>query len=122
MDTKKTLIVGASTNADRFSYKAAKRLKENNHPIVLFGNKQGEVAGETITNELPSSIEGLDTITMYLSPENQSEMTDKLIALKPKRIIFNPGTENPSFMEKAQKNNIQVIANCTLVMLSTDSY
>lgn len=122
MENKKTLIVGASTNPSRFSFKAAQRLKENHHSIVLFGIKEGNVAGEKIQQTIPDQIPDLHTITMYLSPEKQAQYQKQLIALKPKRIVFNPGTENPEFMEEAQKNAIQVVPNCTLVMLSKDIY
>jgi predicted CoA-binding protein len=118
---KKTLILGASTNPERYSYIAAHRLTEKQHDIVPVGIKKGEVAGKQIINNKTIQ-EGIDTITLYLSPENQVEWYDYILKTKPKRIIFNPGTENDDLIAKAKNNGIEPIEACTLVMLSVGNY
>ena len=118
---KKTLILGASTNPSRYAYLAAERLVANGHPIVNVGIKSGEVAGVPI--EKPELIHSdLDTITLYLSPKNQVEYYDYIIKSKPKRIIFNPGTENHELESLAEASGIGTTEACTLVLLSTGQY
>ncbi len=120
---KKTLIVGATTNPARYAYIAASMLKEYGHPIVPIGIKKGEVFGEPILNirEKPA-IRDIDIITLYIGPQHQPEWYDYLISLKPKRIIFNPGTENVEFEKMAENDGIEVLEACTLVLLRTNQY
>jgi len=118
---KKTLILGASTNPSRYSNLAAQRLVAKGHPIVNVGLKAGEVAGVAI--EKPELIHtDLDTITLYLGPQNQPEYYDYILKSKPKRIIFNPGTENSELEELAEAQGIECTEACTLVLLSTGQY
>lgn len=118
---KKTLILGASPNPSRYANLAAHRLVAHGHPIINVGIKQGEVAGVPI--EKPEQIHtDLDTITLYLGPQNQPEYYDYIIKSKPKRLIFNPGTENPELEELAEANGIETTEACTLVLLSTGQY
>jgi len=119
---KKTLVIGASPNPDRYAYKAARLLTQYGHSIELFGKHKGEIDGKVIQNSFPEHIDDLDSVTLYVNPFNQEELEDKIIALKPKRIIFNPGTENPGFEEKAQEAGIQTEEACTLVLLHTGQY
>ncbi|MCE2733004.1 MAG: CoA-binding protein [Chryseotalea sp.] len=120
---KKTLVLGASTNPDRYAYMAAHLLKENGHPVVPVGIKKGEVAGERILmlQEKPG-IKDVDTVTLYLGPSNQKEWYEYIISLKPKRILFNPGTENEELEQIAKNNNIETEQACTLVLLRTNQY
>lgn len=117
----KTLIIGASTNPERYSYKAAERLLENDHKIELLGNKQATVFDHKIQTET-IGLQNIHTVTMYVSAKIQPEYYQKIIDLKPERVIFNPGTENPEFTEMLEDNNIKVEHACTLVLLATDSY
>lgn len=118
---KKTLILGASTNPDRYAYLAAQRLTQHGHPIVNVGIKSGEVAGVPIepAEKLHSDI---DTITLYIGAQNQPAYYDYILNTHPKRIIFNPGTENPELEAKAKEKGIETLEACTLVMLSTGQY
>lgn len=117
----KTLIIGASANPDRYAYRAAQRLKSNGHPIVLLGIKEGIVAGEKIqTKKLP--FEDIHTITLYINPKRQPDYYDYIISLKPKRVIFNPGTENEHFEALLSKHSIDFSEACTLVLLATGQY
>ncbi|WP_373513951.1 CoA-binding protein [Persicitalea sp.] len=118
---KKTLIIGASTNPARYAHSAALRLKRHGHDIVQLGLRQGEVAGEPIYTE-KEEFEAVDTVTLYVGPRHQPEYYSYVISLKPKRVIFNPGTENTAFSELLVKNNIEPVRACTLVMLSTGQY
>jgi predicted CoA-binding protein len=121
MNAKKTLVIGASTNTERYSYMATNRLLDAGHDVVLIGNRMGSIRENLIhTNAI--EIDNLDTITLYLNPKNQEKYYDYIISLKPKRIIFNPGTENIVLEEIAHKNGIQTMEACTLVMLSTGQY
>jgi|SRR5690554_3411920 len=120
---KKTAIIGASTNPGRYAYVAAGMLTEYGHPIVPIGIHPGEIYGEPILDfRKKPPVEDLDTMTLYLSPKNQKEWYDYLLSLNPKRIIFNPGTENQEFMDLAASQNIEIIKGCTLVMLRTNQY
>jgi predicted CoA-binding protein len=123
MKDKKTVIFGATENRTRYAYVAAEMFAERNIPFIPVGIKKGEVFGKKILDlkEKPE-IEGVHTITLYIGPQNQVEWYDYIISLKPKRIIFNPGTENPELMGLAEKNGIQVCRACNLVLLSTGQF
>lgn len=118
---KKTVILGATNDATRYAYKAANMLKKHGHPIVPVGQKRGEVAGEIIRNDQPLE-EEVDTVTMYVGTRNQKPLYDYILNLNPKRIIFNPGTENPELEQMAEEKGIETIEGCTLVMLSVGLY
>ena len=121
MTEKKTLVLGASDNPSRYSFLAMNRLKAHQHPVVAVGRKEAEVNGMQIHKQnIPE--EGIDTITLYLNPANQVEYYDYILGLKPKRIIFNPGTENNELMRKAREAGIEPVVACTLVMLATGQY
>lgn len=121
MSKKKTVVLGASSNPSRYSYLAIKKLQAHGHPVVAIGNRKGEVGGVNIaTEQLPET--DVDTVTLYLNPTNQEAYLDYIFELKPRRIIFNPGTENPELMAEARKNGIEPVEGCTLVMLGTGMY
>ena len=118
---KKTVVLGASANPARYSYLAMNRLKAHQHPIVAIGRRETEVAGIPIS-KAPVPEEGVDTVTLYLNPTHQKEYYDYIMDLQPKRIIFNPGTENPELMKMAREKGIEPVVACTLVMLATGQY
>lgn len=120
---KKTLVVGATANPGRYAFLAARMLSDYGHEFVPIGIKKETVLGREILNlrEKPP-LENIDTITLYIGPQNQPEWYDYLLSLKPKRIIFNPGTENEAFEKMAEDKNIEVVEGCTLVMLRTSQY
>lgn len=120
-DMKKTLVMGASTNPGRYSYKAIKMLQRYGHPVVAVGKKADELDGLKIEKE-HIEFDGIDTVTLYLNPMNQRQYYDYIIGLNPKRVIFNPGTENPELYTLLRQNNIEVEVGCTLVMLSVNHY
>jgi predicted CoA-binding protein len=121
MKNKKTLILGASANPARYSYMAMSRLTGHNHSVVAIGQKEGEVEGVKIqTKQVPFT--QVDTVTLYLNPQRQREYYNYIISLQPKRVIFNPGTENPELYQLLRANSIKVEIACTLVMLATNQY
>jgi predicted CoA-binding protein len=123
MNTEKpiTLVVGASKNPERYSYKAIRSLISNGYPVLAYGLRNENVDGIAIQTDLDFK-EAIHTITMYVGPDRQAEIIPKLLELKPQRIIFNPGTENPIFIEKAIQQGIKTELACTLVLLSTGQY
>ncbi len=122
-EMKKTVIVGASTNPSRYAYLAADMLTEYNHPIVPIGIKKGEVSGVQILDiRQKPEIADVDTITLYIGPPHQPEWYEYLLSLRPRRMIFNPGTENPAFEKMAETRGIEVLEACTLVLLRTNQY
>ena len=121
MKNKKTLVLGASTNPARYSFMAINSLVRHEHSVVAVGLKEGEVAGVKIqTKQIPFT--NIDTVTLYLNPQRQRDYYNYIVSMQPKRVIFNPGTENPEFYQLLRVNNIQVEVACTLVMLSTRQF
>ncbi|RFN57613.1 CoA-binding protein [Marixanthomonas ophiurae] len=118
---KKTLVLGASLKPSRYSNLAINRLVDNNHPVEAVGLREGEVAGIEITTE-KENFENIDTVTLYLNAKRQVEYYDYIVSLKPNRVIFNPGTENPKFYKLLKENNIEVDVACTLVLLASNQY
>ncbi|MCA5004250.1 CoA-binding protein [Sphingobacterium bovistauri] len=118
---KKTLILGASTNSARYSYLVANKLVRKGYPIINVGRKVGEVAGVAIepAEEIHTDI---DTITLYVGPRNQEPYYEYILKTKPKRVIFNPGAENPVLSAKLVEAGIEPVEACTLVMLNTGQY
>lgn len=121
MTPKKTLVIGASENPQRYSFLAVNKLLANNHLVAAIGKKAGRIKDVEIQTGTPV-IEQIDTVTLYLNPANQVPYYDYIMSLKPKRIIFNPGTENPALEALAEKNGIRTMEACTLVMLSTGQF
>ncbi|HEY4650559.1 MAG TPA: CoA-binding protein [Pontibacter sp.] len=119
---KKTVVLGATDNPTRYAYKAVQRLKENGHEVVPVGIKHSTVAGLPIITDKTQPVEDVDTVTLYVGPQNQPVWYDYIIGLKPKRIIFNPGTENNELEQLAEDNGIETLHHCTLVMLASSSY
>lgn len=118
---KKTLILGASTNTARYSYLVANKLVRKGHEIVNVGRKVGKVAGVEI--EPAEDIHNdIDTVTLYVGPKNQDVYYDYIIKTKPKRVIFNPGTENETLKQMLEAADIEPVEACTLVMLNTGQY
>ena len=118
---KKTLVLGASPNPIRFSHKAVKSLVRHGHDVIPIGIRNGDIMWQKIIIGKPN-VKDIDTVTLYLNPENQKDYYKYIIQLAPKRIIFNPGSENQELIELAMKNNIEVSIACTLIMLNTNKY
>lgn len=121
MDKNKTLVLGASLKPERYAYMAAQRLVQHGHPIRLIGQQKGLLAGEPIEQE-QKPFADIDTVTLYLAPANQVQYYDYILSLKPRRVVFNPGTENATFSARLQAAGVEAIEACTLVMLSIGKY
>ncbi len=121
MKNKKTLVLGATTKPERYAFKAITMLVDKGHSVLAIGQNQGEVAGIKIrTKTIP--LTNIDTVTLYLNPARQRDYYNYIIETKPKRVLFNPGTENPEFYQLLKSNNIKVEEACTLVLLTTNQY
>lgn len=121
MEQKKTLVIGASENPSRYSNMAIKNLQRHGHPIVAIGNKEGDVGDVHITKETPE-MDDIHTVTLYLNPTNQKPYYNYILSLNPKRVIFNPGTENDELIDALRKQGAQALEACTLVMLNTGQF
>lgn len=118
---KKTLVLGASLNPSRYSNFAMQKLIAHGHEVMAIGKKTGIISGIKVDTEM-LTLKDLDTVTLYLNPMNQKEFYNYIVSLKPKRVIFNPGTENPELYRILRENNISFESACTLVLLSTNQY
>ena len=118
---KKTLVVGATENRDRYANRVAHSLLQRGHAIELLGLREGTIEGHPIKTGQPD-LSDIDTVTMYVGPRNQPVFYDYIRQLKPRRVIFNPGAENPDFARQLRDDGIEPINACTLVMLSVGTY
>lgn len=118
---KNTLVVGASPNPDRYSFKATERLAAYGHKVFSFGIRKGAIGNNEIQLNWPNG-ESFHTVTLYMNPARQAKHIPAIISLRPKRVVFNPGTENPEFQAALDREGIEWIEACTLVMLSIGNY
>lgn len=118
---KKTLVLGASTKPSRYAFLAIEKLVEKGHSVLAIGQNTGEVAGVKIqTKTIP--LKNIDTVTLYLNPSHQRDYYNYIVEARPKRVLFNPGTENPEFYQLLELNDIKYETACTLVLLSINKY
>lgn len=118
---KKTVVLGATPNPERYAYLASLRLQQHGHEAVPIGIRSGKIGNLDIQQGTPS-LTDVDTVTLYLSPDRQPPLYDYIFSLHPRRIIFNPGTENAELALLAQQKGIETVEGCTLVMLSIGQY
>lgn len=121
MQQKKTLVIGASENPERYSNKAIHMLRGHGHEVVAIGNRAGQVDDVTFDKD-KTAFEGINTVTLYINPQRQPEYYDYILSLKPERIIFNPGTENAELEAMAEAKGIRPVEACTLVLLTTGQF
>lgn len=117
----KTLVLGASAKPYRYAYKAIEKLRAFGHEVYALGKSPGRVADVVLETQWPEATD-FDTVTVYLNNENQNQYADQLIALHPRRVIFNPGAENPYLAERLRQEGIATEEACTLVLLSTGQF
>lgn len=120
MTKKLTLVIGASENPSRYSNMAIRSLRKHDHPVLALAKREGQVGDVKIQTEFPEEV--INTVTLYVGPQRQPEYYDKVLKLNPRRVIFNPGTENPEFENLLEENDIEAVEACTLVMLSVGNY
>ena len=118
---KKTLVLGASLKSDKYSNFVIHKLVNHNIETVAFSLKEGVVAGVNIVSDM-LAFKDIHTVTLYLNPKNQKSYYNYIVSLKPERVIFNPGTENPEFYKILKESDIKFEVACTLVLLSTNQY
>lgn len=118
---KKTVVLGATPNPERYAYLATRRLAQHGHEVVPVGLRKGTIGNIEIQQGQPM-VENVDTVTLYLGAEHQKAMHDYILSLHPKRIIFNPGAENPELMQMANEQGLETVEGCTLVMLSIGAF
>jgi uncharacterized protein len=119
--SKKTLVLGASANPVRYSNLAIQKLRELHHSVLAIGKRNEQVADVPVQTDIPQ-IPDLDTVTLYLNSENQKNYYDYILSQHPRRVIFNPGAENPEFEKILTDHDIQALNACTLVLLGTGQY
>jgi len=121
MSNKKTLVLGASTNPERYSYRAILILLSHGHEVCAVGLRNGHIGDcEIVKEQLPFS--DIDTVTLYVNPDNQEVYYNYILQINPKRVIFNPGTENPELEKMLSDKNIPFEHACTLVLLASNQY
>ena len=117
----KTLVLGASPKPERYAFKAINMLKEFGHPVIAVGLREAMIGDTKILTDLPQ-FNDIDTVTLYLGSENQKAYYNYILDLKPRRIIFNPGTHNSELINLAKEKGIEIIQECTLVLLSSGKF
>ena len=118
---KKTVVIGASTNSDRYAYKAIVKLVENGIMVEAIGKKEGKINDIIIKKGFPK-LTNIHTVSLYINPEIQKLYYNYILETKPKRVIFNPGTENFELQQMLEKNKIEWEEACTLVLLSLNKF
>lgn len=118
---KKTVVIGASPNPGRYAFLATERLRRHGHEVVAVGLRPGQIGDVAIHADRPT-VPDVDTVTLYVGPQNQPAWRDYILELRPRRIIFNPGTENDDLERAARAQGIETVEGCTLVMLASGQY
>lgn len=116
------LVIGASENEERYSNKAMKLLAEYSHNPIPVAPSAGTILGKKVYTRAADVSEKIDTVTLYIGPARQEGLFEQIIKLQPKRVIFNPGTENPGEYARLKAAGIEAIEACTLVMLRTGQF
>jgi len=119
---ERVVVLGASPNPERYSYKAVCMLQEYGHEVVPVHPVADKIEGVPVVAKLNQVTGHVDTLTLYLSADALTALENDIINLKPGRVIFNPGTENPTLMENLRKKGLNVVQACTLVLLRTGQY
>lgn len=119
---QRVVVLGASPNPERYSNQAVRDLLAHGHIVLPVHPQVAEIYGQSCIKNL-QAVEGtVDTLTLYVGPDKSTKLMERILLLKPKRIIFNPGTENPTLEQAAQAQHIQTVQGCTLVMLRTNQF
>jgi predicted CoA-binding protein len=115
-------ILGASDRPDRYAYMAFRMLKDYGHEVALVNPKLKEIEGVPVVPALADTKGEIDTLTMYVGPQKSNQLINEIIALKPRRVIFNPGSENDDLIRELGLAGIHVVEGCTLVLLRTNQF
>ena len=115
------MVLGATENPTRYSFLAVEKLRRYGHPVIAIGRQEGKIGDTSIITGHPDEKE-VDTVTLYLNPQLQKQYYEYILSIHPKRVIFNPGTENEEFSDLVKTNGIEPLEACTLVLLGTNQY
>ncbi|MCB0334882.1 MAG: CoA-binding protein [Bdellovibrionales bacterium] len=115
-------ILGASSNPDRYAYKAHSMLQQHGHTVLPVGRRDDMILGDKVYRSIMDITEAIDTVTLYVGPQHAKDLVQEIIEAKPRRIIFNPGTEDPAIISQIAEHGIQCEQACTLVLLSTGQF
>jgi predicted CoA-binding protein len=118
---RKIVVLGASPNPERFSYQAVQSLLQRNYTVIAVGIRPGFIGNLPIVAGMPD-VASVDSLLLYIGPGHQKDYYESIIKLQPKRVIFNPGTENPELIDLCKKARIEVVLDCSLVMLVTGRF
>jgi hypothetical protein len=118
---KKTVVIGASPNPERYAYRATMELQRHGHEVIPVGLREGKIGKVEIRTDRPH-IDCVDTVSLYVGPRHQDSWIDYIVALKPKRVIFNPGTEYADTVNRLEEEGIKWEESCTLVLLTIGAY
>ena len=118
---EKVVVLGASPNPERYSYKAVQSLQRHGFDVIAVGNRTGLIGNVNIISEL-KDFGNIHSVSLYLNAGRQEEWKETILSWKPKRVIFNPGTENADFALLLRKSGIATEEACTLVLLSTNQF
>lgn len=119
---QRVVVLGASHKPERYANQAIRLLREYGHVVIPVHPKLQEVEGIAVVSKL-EAIEGkVDTLTMYIGAERSSQIADAILKLKPGRVIFNPGSENPELEVSLNAAGIPFEHACTLVLLRTGQF
>jgi predicted CoA-binding protein len=122
MDKQTVVVLGASNKPERFSNMAIKKLIQHGHRVVPVHPRLAEIDGVSVISDIDNIDEPVDTLTLYVGPQRIQPLIEKIVALQPKRVIFNPGTESASLENRLTEKNIDFVRACTLVMLDSGGF
>ncbi len=115
-------VIGASNKPQRYSFQAVKLLLEHSHQVFPVHRRVKEIDGLSVYADVKDIAQPIDTVTLYVSADISTRLMEDLLALSPRRIIFNPGAENSALKDKADAAGIETVEGCTLVMLRTGQF
>jgi predicted CoA-binding protein len=115
-------VIGASPKKERYSNKAIQLLDQYKHNPIPVAPGHNSIEGKKVYPSLEDIPGKIDTVTMYVGPNRQDAIIKDIIKIAPKRVIFNPDTENNAAYEQLKKAGINVVEACTLVLLKTNQY
>lgn len=115
-------VIGASHKPEKFSYQAMRLLEQHGHRVFPVHVALKEIEGKRVYASVKEIAEAIDTVTLYVNESVSSKLAQDILGIKPKRIIFNPGAENPQLAAMAKRQGIEALEDCTLVMLRTGNF
>jgi uncharacterized protein len=119
---ERVILIGASSNPERYAYMALQLLADLGHHVFPVNPKETEILGHKVYGELSEIRGAIDTVSMYIGPEKSMRLKAPLCDMKPRRVIFNPGAENPALADILRAEGVFCIDACTLVLLKTDQF